>query len=101
MREGLSKMRGFRLGLFSGVKGGCRGCILIWSNDGGRGGVGPGGPGGALGRELGRSGVWPDPWSLLVLWIPLKGSLLWILTYMDPQDPILYFSSAPFANRRR
>ena len=22
--------------------------------------------------------------------VPLKGSPLWILTYMDPQDPILY-----------
>ena len=38
MREGLSKMRAIRLRPLSGVKGGCRGCILIWSNDG----VGPG-----------------------------------------------------------
>ena len=51
--------------------GGCRGCILIWSNDGGRGGVGPGalgGPGRALGRgsgELGGGG--PGLWSLLHL----------------------------------
>ena len=43
----------------------------------------------ALGRGLGVGG-WLDPWSLLALLIPLKGSLLWILTYMDPQDPILY-----------
>ena len=32
---------------------------------------------------------WPWPLALLSLWIPSKGSLLWILTYLDPQDPIL------------
>ena len=64
------------------------------------GGVGPGalgGPGEALGRGLGGWGVgggWLDPWSLLALLIPIGSILyilymdcLWILTYMDPQDP--------------
>ena len=39
-----------------------------------------GGPGRALGRGSGGLGVEgvAGPWSLLALWIPLKGSLLWI-----------------------
>ena len=60
------------------------------------GGVGGGKGGGTLGGPWGGDwgswvvgGEWLDPWSLLALLIPLKGSLLWILTYMDPQDPIL------------
>ena len=97
MREGLSKMRAFRLRPLSCVKGGCMGCILIWSNDGEGDGVGPGAlgdPGRALGRGSRDSEGWG--WGVARPLVPIgpidpfKGILLWILTYMDPQDPILY-----------
>ena len=74
-------MRAIRLRPLLGVKGGgCRECILIWSNDG----VGPGALGEPWGGVWGVGGVgggWLDPWSLLALLIPI-GSILYIL-YMD------------------
>ena len=38
-----------------------------------------------------------DPWSLLALLIRLQGSLLWVVTYMDPQDPILFSNSVKYS----